>query len=74
VVKHPFARALKAANLGKLRFHDLRHTFASQLASRGVSIAVIQKLLGHADIQTTMRYAKLSPDAGIDAVELLTAA
>ncbi len=48
--------------------HTLRHTFASQLAIAGVPIFTIQKLMNHADIQMTMRYAKLAPDSGKDAV------
>ena len=49
--------------------HTLRHTFASQLAIAGVPILTIQKLMNHADIAQTMRYAKLAPDQGIDAVK-----
>ena len=49
-------------------FHTLRHTFASWLALNDVPIFTIQKLMGHRDINMTMRYAKLSPEAGIDAV------
>ena len=45
-----------------LRFHDLRHSFASQLVSAAVPIPAIQRLLGHADITTTARYAHLAPD------------
>ena len=51
--------------------HTLRHTFASQLAIKGVPIFTIQKLMNHAKIDMTMRYAKLSPDAGKDAVREL---
>lgn len=42
--------------------HDLRHTFASHLAMKGIPIPVIQDLLGHSDISTTMIYSHLSPD------------
>jgi len=48
--------------------HTLRHTFASNLAISGVPILTIQKLMNHADITQTMRYAKLAPDQGIEAV------
>ncbi len=44
--------------------HTLRHTFASHLAIKGVSIQRIQKLMNHKDIKQTMKYAKLSPDSG----------
>jgi len=48
--------------------HTLRHTFASHLAINGTPIFTIQKLMNHKDIQQTLRYAKLAPDSGKDAV------
>jgi len=51
--------------------HTLRHTFASQLAIAGVPILTIQKLMNHADIDQTMRYAKLAPNQGREAVQML---
>ena len=51
--------------------HTLRHTFASHLAMNGVPLLTIQKLMNHKDIDMTMRYAKLAPDAGKDAVDAL---
>lgn len=48
--------------------HTLRHTFASQLAIAGTPIFTIQKLMNHADIQQTMRYAKLAPNSGKESV------
>lgn len=52
----------------RIVLHSLRHTFASQLAIKGTPIYTIKKLLNHADITMTMRYAKLAPDSGKDAV------
>ncbi len=49
--------------------HTLRHTFASQLAIKGVPIFTIQNLMNHAKIEMTMRYAKLAPDSGLNAIE-----
>lgn len=49
--------------------HSLRHTFASHLAINGTPIFTIQKLMNHADITMTMRYAKLAPDSGRDSVQ-----
>ena len=49
--------------------HTLRHTFASHLAIAGVPILTIKSLMDHADIEQTMRYAKLAPDQGSDAVK-----
>ena len=42
--------------------HSLRHTFASHLVMKGVDLATVQKLMGHASIETTMKYAHLAPD------------
>lgn len=48
--------------------HTFRHTFASLLAIQGTPIYTIMKLMDHADITQTIRYAKLSPDSGRDNV------
>ena len=40
--------------------HQLRHTMATQLLNNGADIVAIQELLGHAKIELTMRYSKLS--------------
>ncbi|EPF6561963.1 phage integrase [Serratia marcescens] len=50
--------------------HVLRHTFASHFMMNGGNILVLQKILGHSDIKTTMRYAHFSPDHLNDAVKL----
>ena len=49
--------------------HVLRHTFASRLVMSGVDIRTVQELMGHADINMTMRYAHLSPDHKRGAME-----
>jgi integrase len=60
--KGPWKKIRKAAGLPlNFRFHGLRHNFGSTLASAGVDLQVIQKLLGHKDYRTTLRYAHLSP-------------
>jgi integrase len=46
-----------AAGIDGARVHDLRHTFASLLVGRGVSLPLIGALLGHTQAQTTQRYA-----------------
>lgn len=70
-VDRPLKGALKLAGLRNIRFHDLRHAFASQLVSAGRSIKEVQELLGHETIQMTMRYAHLAPERMRDAVESL---
>jgi len=56
-LKKTFGRAVKKAGIKHLRFHDLRHTFATRLLHKGVDIYSVSKLLGHKDIGTTQRYA-----------------
>ena len=51
-----------AAELPDVRIHDLRHTYASLLINRGVSLYEVQTLLGHSSAQMTQRYAHLQPD------------
>ena len=46
-----------------VRFHDLRHTFASHWAMKGGDIFKLQRILGHQSVQMTMRYAHLAPEA-----------
>lgn len=55
--------SIKAAKLADLRFHDLRHTFASWARQSGADIADVCEALGHSDISMTMRYAHIKPDA-----------
>ena len=59
------------AGLRKFTWHSLRHTFASHLAMKGVPLHVVQALLGHSTITTTMRYAHVAPSALRTAIELL---
>jgi integrase len=66
-----FANSLKLAGIVDFRFHDLRHTFASQVLLKGGSLKDIQELLGHKDISMTMRYAHLTQEHKRKAVNLL---
>ncbi len=67
----PWSRIRKRAKLEDLRLHDLRHSFASFLANRGVQLYVIQRLLGHLHPKTTQRYAHLTADTLMDAADLV---
>ena len=69
--KWPLWRACKAAKIEPHQWHALRHSFASHLAMRGVSMRVIMDLLGHGTMTMTLRYAHLSPSSLSDAVALL---
>ncbi|XID75128.1 tyrosine-type recombinase/integrase [Alkanindiges sp. WGS2144] len=57
-----FELAVDRAKLGKVRIHDLRHTFASFLVRQGVPLYHVSTLLGHSDVRITQKYAHLSPD------------
>lgn len=70
-VKKAWAEITKKADLQDVRWHDLRHHFASTLVMRGVSLYVVQRLLGHANARMTQRYARLAPDTLADAVAML---
>lgn len=63
--------ACKRAGVTDIVMHDLRHTFASRLVSKGVSLLAVSNLLGHASIKMTQRYAHLAPGAFDDAIEVL---
>lgn len=66
-----FRNLLRRLEIEDASFHTLRHTFASNLAMRGVDLLTISKLLGHANTKMTERYAHLSFGFLGDAVERL---
>jgi integrase len=59
-LRRRYAAAVKRAGLRALRFHDLRHTFGSRMIAKA-DIRRVQEWMGHADIQTTMRYLHYVP-------------
>lgn len=69
-VSMAFKRICRKAGISDLRFHDLRHDFASRLVQRGVDIYRVKGLLGHKDLRMTTRYAHLSPE-NLQAVKVL---
>jgi len=72
LIKREFHPALDRAGLRRIRFHDLRHTYASLLISQGENIKFIQSQLGHASAKTTLdRYGHLMPNLENDAARRL---
>ncbi len=67
-------RCLERAGLRRVRFHDLRHTFATRLIANGTSLAYVRDLLGHSSIQITVDvYAHLCPSGSREAIADLDA-
>ncbi len=69
--KTAFNAAIRRAGIERFRFHDLRHTFASNLVMAGVDIVTVQELMGHKDITMTKRYSHPTPEHKKQAVEKL---
>lgn len=71
-VRRDFLKAQKRAGFQTMiRFHDLRHTFASQFMMKGGNIYDLQKILGHYSLEMTQRYAHLSEDHLKDAISIV---
>ncbi|WP_346728354.1 tyrosine-type recombinase/integrase [Corallococcus exiguus] len=77
LMRRPLERCLPQATIthaqGSLGWHDLRHTYDSHLAMRGVPRKLNQELMRHATIELTMGYAHLSPETKERAVQQLDA-
>ncbi len=72
VLTHAFTRMIRQANLNGVRFHDLRHTFASLMLLRGAKPKVISEALGHSSVAFTMDvYSHIIERMQSDAMALL---
>ena len=71
-IQKPWRRFRKLAGIEDVRIHDLRHSFASFAVSKGMSLAMIGRLLGHSQVQTTARYAHLMADPMTEAASTVT--
>jgi integrase len=68
-IKTLWRRLCTAAGVKGLRFHDLRHDFASKLLRETGNLKLVQRALNHADLKTTSRYAHVLDDEVADALE-----
>jgi integrase len=71
-ISKAFRKACAVAGLDGMRFHDLRHTFASRLCQRGVNLPTIKELLGHKSLTMALRYSHSTTESRRQAVEKLT--
>lgn len=72
LAKRRFLPALNRAEIDKIRFHDLRHTYASLLFANGAPMKYVQHQLGHSSITMTMDlYTHLLPEVNDKCVNLL---
>ena len=62
LMRKRFYRALSRAQVRRVRFHDLRHTFGTRMAAAGAPLRAIQEWMGHSNYQTTLIYADYAPD------------
>lgn len=70
-LRKPWVRICVQAGLSGVRVHDLRHTAASLALGSGTSLAIVGRLLGHTQVQTTLRYAHLDTDPALRAADLI---
>jgi len=68
-IRKCYDKIMTAAGITNMRIHDLRHNFASMAVNKGLSLYVVQHLLGHASPQTTQRYAHLNGEVMLDAYQ-----
>jgi len=70
-VTRSFRTACKRSGITDFHFHDLRHTFASQLVMAGVDLTTVKELMGHKTMAMTLRYSHLAPQHMASAVDVL---
>lgn len=68
-LERPWRRIRERAGLDGVRIHDLRHTYASHAVCSGMPIQMVGRLLGHTQLQTTLRYAHLADEPVRQAAE-----
>lgn len=62
-LQKPWRRIRRMAGLNDVRIHDLRHTYASVAMKSGIDPFTLKEIMGHKNLQTTLRYAHLEDEA-----------
>ena len=70
-IKKCWNTAIRNSGVKNFRFHDLRHTAATRMLEKGVDVVTVKEILGHASIQTTMRYVHTETRRKKFAIEIL---
>lgn len=68
-----FPTICEAAGIENFRFHDFRHSAATRMVSAGIDLVVVQEILGHEELKTTMRYSHPVPERKLQAIQVLDA-
>lgn len=70
-LQRSFNTTCRRAGIKDFHFHDLRHSFASQLVMARIDLTTIKELLGHKTLTMTLRYVHLAPSHKVKAVDIL---
>lgn len=70
-LKDRFKFICEKTNITGIVFHDLRHTAATRMVECGIDLVVVKEILGHSDINMTMRYAHPVPEVKLKAIQML---
>ena len=71
-IKKSFHTVFKKAGITDFRFHDFKHTAATQMLEKGADIRTVQEILRHSSVSVTERYTHTNANKKKNAIELLS--